>query len=262
MLRWKCAGIVVALGLALVSPTASAEALRLLPAPVDAQRLSCTVSARSLTRVPQNLDPGAYDELQSRWSALGVGSLTSVSPPQAAIGFVRDSSLAPQAYRLTVDGGRATVASSDSDGAFYGVVTLSQMAMRSENGAWIVPCARIEDRPKLQWRVLSDDVSRGPLPTMRYFLERIRTIAAFKMNGYSPYMEHVFVDPRNPLPAPLDGITPAQLHELTAYAKHYHVTFIPEQQTFAHMHGTLQFEKHATAAEFQQHDFLLSPASP
>ena len=57
--------------------------------------------------------------------------------------------------------------------------------------------------------MLSDDVSRGPLPTMHYFEERIRTIAAFKMNGYSPYMEHVFVSPTDPLPAPLDGITPS-----------------------------------------------------
>ena len=71
-----------------------------------------------------------------------------------------------------------------------------------------MPCVRIADRPALRWRVLSDDVSRGPLPTMRYFEERIRTIAAFKMNGYSPYMEHVFVSPTDPLPAPLDGITP------------------------------------------------------
>ena len=73
---------------------------------------------------------------------------------------------------------------------------------------------RIDDRPALRWRILSDDVSRGPLPTMRYFKERIRTIAAFKMNGYSPYMEHVFASPTDPLPAPPDGITPAQLREL------------------------------------------------
>ncbi len=118
----------------------------------------------------------------------------------------------------------------------------------------------ISDAPALHWRVLSDDVSRGPLPTMRYFEERIRTIAAFKMNGYSPYMEHVFVAPQDPLPAPLDGITPAQLRQLDAYARRFHVTFIPEQQTFAHMHNTLRYEKYAPAAELP-HGFLLSPAS-
>jgi hypothetical protein len=135
------------------------------------------------------------------------------------------------------------------------------MATRNPNGVWVVPCARIEDRPKLHWRILSDDVSRGPLPTMQYFEERIRTIAAFKMNGYSPYMENAFVDPANPLPSPLDGITPAQLRALARYAARFHVALIPEQQTFAHMHNTLQVEQYASASELP-HGFLLSPADP
>ncbi len=96
---------------------------------------------------------------------------------------------------------------------------------------------------------------------MRYFEERIRTIAAFKMNGYSPYMEHAFVSPTDPLPAPLDGITPAQLHALAVYASRFHVALIPEQQSFAHMHNTLRVEQYAGAAELP-HAFLLSPNVP
>ena len=96
---------------------------------------------------------------------------------------------------------------------------------------------------------------------MRYFEERIRTIASFKMNGYSPYMEHVFVDPKHPLPAPLDGLTPAQLRELDAYARRFHVALIPEQQTFAHMHETLRWERYAPLAELP-HGWLLAPANP
>ena len=172
----------------------------------------------------------------------------------------RDASLSPQAYRLTVNGGRATIESGDAAGAFYGAMTLAQLPQR-EGGSWTMPCVSIEDRPALRWRVLSDDVSRGPLPTMHYFEERIRTIAAFKMNGYSPYMEHVFVSPTDPLPAPLDGITPAQLRDLTAYAKRFHVSLIPEQQTFAHMHNTLKLERYAPAAELP-HGFLLAPNVP
>src|SRR5581483_4155622 len=99
-----------------------------------------------------------------------------------------------------------------------------------------------------------------PLPTMRYFEERIRTIAAFKMNGYSPYMEHVFVSPTDPLPAPLDGITPQQLRELDRYAARFHVALIPEQQTFAHLHGVLRVEQYAEAAELP-HGYLVSPGA-
>jgi hypothetical protein len=95
---------------------------------------------------------------------------------------------------------------------------------------------------------------------MRYFKERIRTAAAFKMNGYSPYMEHVFASPTDPLPAPLDGITPEQLHDLTAYAQRFHVAFVPQQQTLAHMHGTLRVEQYAATAA-TPHGFLITPSS-
>lgn len=236
--------------------SAAPPRLHLVPYPARADRLPCAIPARALRTVPGGFDPAAATEIDERWKALGIGTLRVASAP--AVRVRRDPSLAAQAYRLIVDGGRATIESSDSDGAFYAAMTLAQLPVRSPEGGWSVPCVRIEDRPALRWRVLSDDVSRGPLPTMRYFEERIRTIAAFKMNGYSPYMEHVFVAPSDPLPAPLDGITPDQLRTLTAYAARFHVALIPEQQTFAHMHGTLRVETYASAAELP-HGFLLSP---
>jgi hypothetical protein len=210
--------------------------------------------------VAQGFDAGARAELDERWGALRIGRLRTASGRDAAITVRRDGSLQAQAYRLTVRDGRASIESSDAAGAFYAAMTLAQLPVHSD-GNWGVPCVRIEDRPALPWRILSDDVSRGPLPTMRYFEERIRTIAAFKMNGYSPYMEHVFVSPTDPLPAPLDGVTPAQLRELADYATRFHVALIPEQQSFAHMHNTLRLERYAGAAELP-HGFLLAPNAP
>jgi hexosaminidase len=239
----------------------AASSLHLVPRPMRVEDLPCPAGGSVVPRsVTANFDAGARTELDERWRALGIGSLKTEDPRAAAISVRRDASLAPQAYRLKVGNGHATIESSDSAGAFYAAMTLGQLPLR-ENGAWTVPCVHIEDSPALRWRVLSDDVSRGPLPTMRYFEERIRTIAAFKMNGYSPYMEHVFVSPTDPLPAPLDGITPAQLRALGAYAARFHVALIPEQQTFAHMHNTLRVERYAGDAELP-HGFLLSPNLP
>ena len=231
--------------------------LHLVPRPASVELLPCRVSTPALRSVAPQFDAGARDELDERWTALGLPRLRTSTAPSIAVR--RDPGLGAQAYRLTVRDGRAIIESGDSDGAFYGAMTLAQLPVR-DRGRWTLPCVRIEDRPALRWRVLSDDVSRGPLPTMRYFEERIRTIAAFKMNGYSPYMEHVFVSPSDPLPAPLDGITPAQLRDLAAYAARFHVTLIPAQQTFAHMHGTLRLERYAGAAEYP-HGFLISPDS-
>jgi hexosaminidase len=238
----------------------AAALLHLVPQPARVQDLPClSLNAPPLT-VSAGFDSGARAEIDERWTALRIGALRTVPAGEAAIVVRRDPSLAPQAYRLTVGAGRALIESSGEAGAFYGAMTLAQLPVHSRSG-WTMPCLRIDDRPALQWRILSDDVSRGPLPTMQYFEERIRTIAAFKMNGYSPYMEHVFVSPTDPLPAPLDGITPAQLHALALYAARFHVALIPEQQTFAHMHNTLRIERYACAAELP-HGFLLAPNVP
>ncbi len=231
--------------------------LHLLPRPAGVELLPCRVSAAVLRTVAPEFDGGARDELDERWTALGLSRLQTSGAP--AIVVRRDAGLGAQAYRLTVRYGRALIESSDADGAFYAAMTLAQLPVRDGN-RWTIPCVRVEDRPALRWRVLSDDVSRGPLPTMRYFKERIRTIAAFKMNGYSPYMEHVFLSPTDPLPAPLDGITPAQLRDLATYAKRFHVALIPQQQTLAHMHRTLRLERYAGAAA-TPHGFLIGSDS-
>ncbi len=232
--------------------------LHLIPQPVRVERLACRSEAFALHSVSAAFDPAALRELNDRWSALGLERLQIGSSPKITVRHAAD--LPPQGYRLTVRDEHALIESSNEAGAFYGAMTLAQLPQRSA-GAWSMPCVRIEDHPALPWRVLSDDVSRGPLPTMRYFEERIRTIAAFKMNGYAPYMEHVFVSPSDPLPAPLDGITPAQLRELASYAASFHVALIPEQQTFAHMHGTLRIEQYAAAAQ-PPHGSVLEPGSP
>ena len=175
-----------------------ALALHVLPEPASIVPLRCAHGALSIPLRSANIDAGALDELNERWRALGIGIVRRGS--DAGLRFVVDASIAPQGYRLIANDAGVTVASSDGNGAFYGVMTLAQLPVRSD-GRWALPCVRIDDRPALRYRVLSDDVSRGPLPTMRYFEERIRTIAAFKMNGYSPYMEHVFVESR-PIPLP------------------------------------------------------------
>jgi len=215
-------------------------------------------------RVPSGLDPSALTLVDERWQALGInGRLRSDDrdgAPRLLLQTERTTEPA-QSYRLDIDTATVRVAAPDPDGVFYAFATLAQLAQRDGAGVWRLPCVHVVDAPALRWRILSDDVSRGPLPTMRYFEERIRTIAAFKMNGYSPYMEHVFVDPKHPLPAPLDGITGAELHALDAYARRFHVALIPEQQTFAHMHQTLRWERYATLAE-TPHGYLLSPENP
>ncbi|MGH7709345.1 MAG: glycoside hydrolase family 20 zincin-like fold domain-containing protein [Vulcanimicrobiaceae bacterium] len=242
---------------------AQSQPLHLLPRPRSVQTIAgCRGPALTRpTAVTGRVDPGAVELVNERWRALGIPALAAGAAPRNGLRVsVRIAAGgAPQSYRLAVGSDAIAVDAADADGAFYALATLAQLPQRTAHG-WALPCVRIADAPALRWRILSDDVSRGPLPTMGYFEERIRTIAAFKMNGYSPYMEHVFIDPHRPLAAPLDGITPRQLGELAAYAARFHVALIPEQQSFAHMHGTLRWETYAPLAE-TPHGYLLSPAN-
>jgi len=242
-------------------PGRAAAQLHLIPRPREVTESGCRVGAGALLAA---LDAAGGDEagrtlLRERWTALGIRSRRSPAAVSAGIDAAEHHE-GGQAYTLDVRPSGAVLRGAGGAGLMYAYATLAQLAERSENG-WEVPCVHIADAPALQWRILSDDVSRGPLPTMKYFEERIRTIASFKMNGYSPYMENVFVDPRHPLPAALDGITPGQLRELDAYARRFHVAFVPEQQTFAHMHETLKVERYAPLAELP-HGYLLAPANP
>jgi len=267
-------GAFLALAACLAAPPAGADpALHLIPRPETVRVIAgCSLPAAGVLRgwaATPGFSPEGRELAAERWKALGIAPAGSPVPflqirgAQSTMrpgGRPEGWEILDQSYELRVDRAGVRVADRSPTGAFYAATTLAQLARRGASG-WEIPCVDIADWPTLQWRALSDDVSRGPLPTMRYFKERIRTIAAFKMNGYSPYMEHVFVDPKHPLPAPLDGITPQQLRELDAYAARFHVAFIPEQQTFAHMHDTLRWEKYAPLAELP-HGYLLSPAAP
>jgi hypothetical protein len=207
-------------------------------------------------QVDAHFDPGARELIDERWSALGIPRLQTGGSPDIR---VQRAAGAREHYHLTISERGVTIAASDDEGAFDAAMTLAQLARRVAGG-YTLPCVQIDDGPALHWRIISDDVSRGPLPTMGYFKERIRGLAALKINGYSIYMEHVFADAAHPLVAPADPITPQQLHKLRDYAARFHVALIPEQQTLAHMHGTLRWEAFG-ALSLPPHGWLLSPAS-
>ncbi len=61
--------------------------------------------------------------------------------------------------------------------------------------------ANIRDWPAMKYRGLHDDLSRGPITTLDFEKRMIRTIAAYKINLYSPYFEHTQQYASNPLMA-------------------------------------------------------------
>jgi hypothetical protein len=144
---------------------------------------------------------------------------------------------------------------------FYGAQTLKQLI----RGAGPFPdllVPTIRDWPAMAHRGISDDWSRGPLPTMDFLKREIRTLAAYKINTFSPYFEHTFAYASSPVAAfPGGSITPDEARELVEYAAKYHITVIPEQEAFGHLHHVLKFEQFSPLGE-TPHGSLLAPGDP
>ena len=106
----------------------------------------------------------------------------------------------PDREGLTVYGGTA-------DGMFYGAQTVKQLVDRRRRTSAMLHAAKIRDWPAMKYRGLDDDLSRGPITTLEFEKQMIRTIAAYKINLYSPYFEHTQQYASNPLMAPPGSVT-------------------------------------------------------
>jgi hexosaminidase len=181
----------------------------------------------------------------------------SVKDFLASKGLKADT-IGDQGYLLFSDKFHLIVAANTGQGLFYGVQTLRQL-LREDDGKLICPAVGIRDWPSMEWRGVQDDISRGPIPTEDYMKRQIRTLAAYKVNLFALYMEHVFDFASQPLVAPKEAaLTPEKVSALVDYAKNLYVTILPEQQTFGHLHHMLKYEIYSDVAE-RPHGHVLTP---
>jgi hexosaminidase len=168
----------------------------------------------------------------------------------------------PEGYTINVVGRVLTVTADTTAGLFYGAQTVKQLIEASPSTKPILHAATISDWPAMQYRGLDDDLSRGPVTTLEFQKHLIRTMAAYKLNLYSPYFEHTNAYASDPLFAPPGGsISPADAAALVAYARHFHITIVPEQEAFGHLHHNLTWEQYQPLAE-TPHGEVLAPAQP
>jgi hexosaminidase len=153
-----------------------------------------------------------------------------------------------------------TVVGDSATGLFYGAQTVKQL-IESTGARVVLHAANIRDWPAMRYRGLDDDMSRGPITTLDFEKHMIRTIAAYKINLYSPYFEHTQQYVSNPLMAPPGSITAEEAIELVAYAKLYHITIIPEQEAFGHLHNSMTWEQYQPLVE-TPHGAVLAPVQP
>jgi len=173
-----------------------------------------------------------------------------------------EPSMHDEGYIVVPDGkhGLAVIAET-SAGIFYGAQTVKQLVRGTGKDA-VLLAPTLRDWPAMAHRGLSDDWSRGPLPSMDFLKRELRTLAAYKYNIFSPYFEATFAYASSPVAAfPGGAMTPDEAREMVAYAARYHIMIIPEQESFGHLHHLLKFEQYSSLGE-TPHGAVLAPGDP
>jgi hexosaminidase len=179
----------------------------------------------------------------------------------SAAGIQIDGPMHEEGYAIVPTRNGLVVIADTSSGIFYGVQTVKQLIVGNHSTATLQK-ALIRDWPAMRYRGISDDLSRGPLPTLDFQKRQIRTLAAYKVNLYSPYFENTLQYLSNPVPGlPGGSMSHEDVRELVDYARLYHITIVPEQEAFGHLHHVLEYEQYAPLAETPLGN-VLAPGQP
>ena len=262
------------------TPAFSQSQVRLLPAPREARFGAATsLPAKIAVSVPGHdaADQFAASDLEEAVKQISAGQgapaapaavayrvllLRSDTPAAKALlahtGLAFDPAMDSEGYILVIEPHQASIVAASSAGIFYGVQTFKQL-LPLPGAARELPTGTVRDWPAMRYRGVQDDLSRGPVPTLEFQKHQVRVFAAFKANIYSPYFEHTLLYPEQPMAAPPGGaLTPAEVKALVAFARQYHVTILPEQEAFGHLHHVLKYELYQDAAE-TPHGHVLAP---
>ena len=241
-----------------------AQSLHLVPMPREVRTASSQTLSNGIRIVCAGCvaeDQFAADDLASTLRERGISTGSGATIQMIRSSAAMTPEMKAEGYAIAPSAGGLTVTAATAEGLFYGAQTVKQLVEGSGSVA-VLQLATIRDWPAMRYRGLDDDLSRGPVPTFEFQKKQIRTLAAYKINIYSPYFEHTMQYTGHPLMGPPGGtITQAQARELVAYATRYHVTIIPEQEAFGHLHYLLNWEQYAPLAE-TPHGQVLAPGQP
>ncbi|MCG2615867.1 family 20 glycosylhydrolase [Terrimonas sp. NA20] len=244
--------------------------LPVLPYPQTAKVSSEAISFPSQLRIQfQGIDKASADRLLTVWndfsrtnnnklasSSLSVSLINNkIKSVLAAEGITDLDKIGKEGYVIIINHKRRLIVANTETGLFYGLQTVKQLTRAGWNKA-----VTITDWPSFEHRVIYDDISRGPIPTMDYFKQQIERMAELKLNYLSFYIEHVVQPVSYPDFAPANGkLTIAQIRELSAYAAKFHMQLIGSFQSFGHFEKILALPKYKSMGETST---LISPRDP
>ncbi len=104
--------------------------------------------------------------------------------------FIKDATLVPEAYTISIGRKAAVVRASDFNGIFYAIQTLKQMLPTSIYGSepdlkadWSLPCCEVRDLPRFGYRGLLLDCCRHFF-SVDQVKKVLDVMAMFKLNRF------------------------------------------------------------------------------
>ena len=179
---------------------------------------------------------------------LGDPAMSELASRQVTAADLPDGEHAKEGYVLEVGNDRAVVTGRAEVGRFYGAMSLVQLL---DAGDGTLRHMRIIDEPTMEFRGVSDDISRGQVSTMANFKKIIRFMGRHKMNFYTPYIEDVLEFEAYPSIGEGRGaLSKDEVRALQDYAAKWHVDVVPTFQTLGHYENILNMNKFVKYAEY------------
>ena len=166
-----------------------------------------------------------------------------------ARGLKLTEKMAEEGYALSIEDSGAVLIAETSAGLFYGVQTIRQL-LEPYRGTARLAGVRIHDWPSLRLRGIMNDTSRQQVPTLETAKRIVDFCAYYKLNFYSPYIEHTFAWRGHEDIWKGSGAWSAEdFIELCKYARPRHVMIIPQFEAFGHQSHILTKPRYKHMAE-------------
>lgn len=154
--------------------------ISIIPSPQEVHKLDGTIDANSI-KLPQESPFETYIMLEL-WNDTGKRADGNKIP----LVFKRTSGISNEAYVLTITENKIEISYSAPCGAYYGFFTLAELI---KNNSLTLPCIEINDFPAMSVRGVTDDISRGQVPSLSAFKSIIKRLSILKYNLYMPILK-------------------------------------------------------------------------
>ncbi len=187
----------------------------------------------------------------------------ALAPGSVQVGEAADrdkAMLGAQAYRIDLTADHVTITANSPPGLFYGAETFVQLLKPKPGGPWL-PEGEIIDWPDLELRVIYWDDAHH-VERLDELKRAVRQAAFYKINGFGIKLEGHFQYASAPALVEPYALSPAELQELTDYARRYFVELIPYLDAPAHIAFILKHPEYAALREFPESDYELCVTNP